>query len=650
MSGKKDSPLSGQGNLTIQEGIELALQHHTAGRLKEAEGIYQQVLQADSRQPVALHMLGLVAYQNKNYDLAFKLITNALAIKPNYAGALSNLGLVLHRLKKLDEAVASYRKAILITPNFAEAHFNLGLVLQELGDLEEAAISYKTAIDIRADYREAHNGLGLVAQALGNYREAITHHSKAIEIHADANGHNNIGVALRELGRTHEALTHFHKAIEINSNFHVPHNNLGLAFFVLGRPNEAITHYNKAIEIKPDYAEVHLNLGLALEDIGRGHEALTSFEQALVHDPELIVARQQLTLARSNLSQEIGENTDPRIRNVNRNHQSELKLNSELEIENYPAEATLQKVRTDRINSKWFNFFKDRSLTIESNPLINASDIIFTMGSCFAREIRFALGREGLRTGPDFQSVSVNKKRCRVSQLPEFPHLDYFNSFTIRQELERASGQWKQPLDDYWIVRRNLFGERECFQDPYKSVTFGNTPENLRDVVEHVNNVIDKGLRESSVFFFTFGMVEVFRKLDDGRIACQKPIFGGGGGEKETSMHLSNFAENLENLEAIRDIIKSVNPEANIIMTVSPVPLERTFSGRDIIVANSEGKSTLRAVLGEFTRIHDDVIYFPSFEIVNQIGPQAFTAHDFRHVKPSVIEFITQTFISAYVR
>ena len=46
-----------QQSLTIQQAIDLAVQHHNAGRLPEAENIYQQILQTNPDQPVALHLL-----------------------------------------------------------------------------------------------------------------------------------------------------------------------------------------------------------------------------------------------------------------------------------------------------------------------------------------------------------------------------------------------------------------------------------------------------------------------------------------------------------------------------------------------------------------------------------------------------------------
>ena len=49
--------------MTIQQAIDLALQHHMAGRLPQAESIHQQILQSNPNQPVALHLLGVIACQ-----------------------------------------------------------------------------------------------------------------------------------------------------------------------------------------------------------------------------------------------------------------------------------------------------------------------------------------------------------------------------------------------------------------------------------------------------------------------------------------------------------------------------------------------------------------------------------------------------------
>ena len=126
--------MSKQKTLTIQQVIDLAVQHHNEGRLSKAESIYQQILQSDPNQPVALHLLGVIAHQVGKNDTAVDLITRALALKPDYPEAHSNLGVSLQSLGKLEEAVASYRTALGLKPDFAEAHYNLGMLQLLMGD------------------------------------------------------------------------------------------------------------------------------------------------------------------------------------------------------------------------------------------------------------------------------------------------------------------------------------------------------------------------------------------------------------------------------------------------------------------------------------------------------------------------------------
>ena len=59
-----------QQTLTIQQAIDLGVQHHNAGRLPEAENIYQQILQSEPNHPTALHLLGVIAHQVGKNDTA----------------------------------------------------------------------------------------------------------------------------------------------------------------------------------------------------------------------------------------------------------------------------------------------------------------------------------------------------------------------------------------------------------------------------------------------------------------------------------------------------------------------------------------------------------------------------------------------------
>ena len=49
--------------LTIQQAFDLALQHHQAGRCREAEQLYRQILAQQPDHVDAMHMLGVIAHQ-----------------------------------------------------------------------------------------------------------------------------------------------------------------------------------------------------------------------------------------------------------------------------------------------------------------------------------------------------------------------------------------------------------------------------------------------------------------------------------------------------------------------------------------------------------------------------------------------------------
>jgi tetratricopeptide (TPR) repeat protein/SAM-dependent methyltransferase len=160
--------------------IDLARQHHGAGRLSEAEGLYQDILQADPDQPDVIHMLGVVSYQLGKSDIGIDLIKKAIALKPDYAEAYYNLGNVLKEQGMLDEAVGFYQKAIVLKPDFADVHFNIGGAFSALGKLEDAVASYHKALAINPDSAETHNNLGDALLKFGRIDEAFKCFRRAI--------------------------------------------------------------------------------------------------------------------------------------------------------------------------------------------------------------------------------------------------------------------------------------------------------------------------------------------------------------------------------------------------------------------------------------------------------------------------------------
>jgi len=284
-----------QMNQDIQNALGIAIQHHTAGQLAEAENLYQQILRVDQNHPIALHLLGVIAHQVGDNDAAVNLITKALGINPDYAEAHNNLGLTFKELGQPEKAVACFQKALALNPRYAEAHGNLGAALADMGKFDEAVTSYRNALAITPHAVEVLYNLGAALADLGRLEDAIASYHQALALKPDyAEALCNLGVAQKDLGRLDEAVSSYQKALSIAPGSAEVHYNLGNAYKDTNQPDNAVASYQNALAIRPDDVDVHCNLGLALQDLGRLDEAATHFQQAIAINPEFAEAHNNL--------------------------------------------------------------------------------------------------------------------------------------------------------------------------------------------------------------------------------------------------------------------------------------------------------------------------------------------------------------------
>jgi predicted O-linked N-acetylglucosamine transferase (SPINDLY family) len=280
---------------TLQPTFEAAIQHHQAGRLREAEIIYRQVLARQPDHAQALHHLGLIAHQAGRDDIAIDLIGQAGKIDPNAPDIQSNLGVVLKSTGRLDDAIAAYCRAISLRPDYPEAHNNLGVALKEKGDLDGAIAAYRVAVAQRPTYAEALVNLANTLRDKREYGPAISIYRQALTFHPNyAEAHNHLGVALAEQGRLDEAILAYRRAIALNPQYSQPHNNLGAALRDQGNLDQAIAAFRAAIALNPKYAHAYNNLGAALKDIGHLDEAVATFRGAIAIRPNYLEAYNNL--------------------------------------------------------------------------------------------------------------------------------------------------------------------------------------------------------------------------------------------------------------------------------------------------------------------------------------------------------------------
>ena len=287
----------------IMQALQLAVSHHQAGRLKEAEIIYKQVLIAEPDNEHANHFLGIIATQSGNDELAVQLISKAIAKNPVEPSYLINLGNVYQNQNNLDKAAESYKKALAIKPGFPDAEYNIGTIYFRQERLDEAVASFTKALELQPDYIIAMNGLGAALQKQGKIEEAKEQYARVLAINPDnAETLNKLGGILQEQGSLDAALAHFEKALAANPNLVEAHSNMGRVFYDRGQLREAEAALCRGIAINPYNAGALNNLGIVLKDRGELTQALENFKKTLNFKPDHYIANSNLLLTLNYMS------------------------------------------------------------------------------------------------------------------------------------------------------------------------------------------------------------------------------------------------------------------------------------------------------------------------------------------------------------
>ncbi|MBL6934216.1 MAG: tetratricopeptide repeat protein [Alphaproteobacteria bacterium] len=305
--------------------LQQASAHHQAGRLDEATALYGRVLEAEPKNPDALHLLGVCAYQSgrldeaeetisraieinpgaeayygnlglvlkdqEKLDEAEEVLVKALGLNPQGFGALNNLGLVLQAGGRFDEAEEVLRKAIAVNPAALETLYHLGVALDGQGRLDEAEGYYRQVVEKKGDHAKALYALANVLYRKECLIEALTRCREAVELMPrDAAARHLLGALFLGRGDPEAAESHFREAISINPVEPGYHSSLGLALKDQGRFEEAETALGRALELCPGFPDALSNLGLVLRRLGRFDEAENVLRRALELNPDFIEA------------------------------------------------------------------------------------------------------------------------------------------------------------------------------------------------------------------------------------------------------------------------------------------------------------------------------------------------------------------------
>ena len=116
--------------------------------LTAAEKKYIEIIGVDSRNIQAFKELGLLYFEQKNYEEAKQTFEHILKLKQDDEDAYSNLALVARERGDLREAKEDYLKSLNVNKQNAQTYFNLALVYQAMNNNKKAVSSLKEALKI----------------------------------------------------------------------------------------------------------------------------------------------------------------------------------------------------------------------------------------------------------------------------------------------------------------------------------------------------------------------------------------------------------------------------------------------------------------------------------------------------------------------
>lgn len=279
---------------------------------------------------------------------------------------------------------------------------------------------------------------------------------------------------------------------------------------------------------------------------------------------------------------------------------------------------------------------------------IRPNERIATAGSCFAQHIANRLRSHNYNVldvepaPPGIDTITAQRFGFNLYSAR------YGNVYTLRQMLQlvqECKGQ-RSPRDAVWKKGERYF---DALRPSVEPEGLASAEFVVRHRRQHLLRM-EEMLKNTSLLIFTMGLTETWEHIEDGTVYPTAPgsIAGSYDPERYRFKNLT-YNENLFDFLLLRDLLRAYNPDMRFILTVSPVPLTATASNEHVLPATLYSKSVLRAVAGALAQSHDDVDYFPSYEIVAGAPARGiFYENNLRNVSAAAVDVVMKYFFDQH--
>lgn len=289
---------------------------------------------------------------------------------------------------------------------------------------------------------------------------------------------------------------------------------------------------------------------------------------------------------------------------------------------------------------------KDVDPVLTGKINISKGDLVATAGSCFAQHIAKRLRENGFNyfiaeQPPEKSSTSDSDDirsyydfSCRFGNI--------YTTRQLTQLFDRAFNKY-EPKIEPWL------NKNQEYIDPIRpNITKKgfSTPQYLEDDRENHLKAVRYMFEKMDTLIFTLGLTECWEFGENGLILPMAPgVLGGCFDNQKYNFINLTFHDVVSDLNYFIESLQKVNPNAKIILTVSPVPLMATYENRHVLVSTIASKSILRSAAEEICNKFEHVNYFPSYEIITgNYNNGIYFENDKREVTASGVDHVMKLF------
>jgi predicted TPR repeat methyltransferase len=271
---------------------------HRTGKLEPAKQGYLAILRKNPRDIEALHSVGVISAQQKDFSNAVNYLEQAIRYQPNEPSFHLHLANVLKIQGLFSQAAELLEKTVASHPDYVPAFNNLGTVYYAKGKLDAAIRLYRQAIAKQPNYADAYYNLGLALIKNGEPAEAIHLLEKLLE-HVPDHFAARFHLACAHMQQDHFALaTQAFLIIESSHPHHVEtQSNLATCYLKQGLLAKAKSHYLKALELSPEDTQNLFNLGYLNMQLGDLDNAIQFYQRTVSITPDSFAAQNNLGAA-----------------------------------------------------------------------------------------------------------------------------------------------------------------------------------------------------------------------------------------------------------------------------------------------------------------------------------------------------------------